>query len=138
MSFNHALAPGRFPVLALIERLRALNHDIAGDIVTADDPAWDSARQAWALAVDQRPAAVALPQSPEDIVTIVNFAPAGRGSRLVRYGGMSPCPRLSTASRPSPALHPMSVSWATRWAEDSAGLGAATDWPRTACMRSRW
>ena len=85
MSFNQAVAPDRFPMLALTERLRSLNHDIAGDIVTADDPNWDSARQAWALAVDQRPAAVALPQSPEDIVTIVNFA-RSHGLRVAPQG----------------------------------------------------
>lgn len=85
MSFNQAVAPDRFPMLALTERLRMLNHDIAGDIVTADDPNWDSARQAWALAVDQRPAAVALPESPEDIVTIVNFARA-HGLRVAPQG----------------------------------------------------
>jgi FAD/FMN-containing dehydrogenase len=72
-------------MLALTERLRTLNQDIACEIVTAGDPSWDSARQAWALAVDQRPAAVALPESPEDIVTIVNFARA-HGLRVAPQG----------------------------------------------------
>lgn len=96
MSFNQAVAPDRFPMLALTEGLRTLNHDIAGDIVTAGDPSWDSARQAWALAVDQRPAAVALPESPEDIVTIVNFARA-YGLRVPARGGR-PCSRRRCGS----------------------------------------
>jgi FAD/FMN-containing dehydrogenase len=35
------------------------------------DPGWDDARRAWNLAVDQRPAAVALPQTVDDIVAVV-------------------------------------------------------------------
>ena len=31
-------------------------------IITPDDRGWDEAREAWNLAVDQRPAAVALPE----------------------------------------------------------------------------
>ena len=45
-----------------------------GDIVAPDDESWDEARQAWNLAVDQRPAAVALPESAADVVAIVTFA----------------------------------------------------------------
>jgi hypothetical protein len=54
-----------------IERLRTR---IAGDFVVPGDPDWDEARQAWNLAVDQRPDAVALPESAEDVVEIVRFA----------------------------------------------------------------
>ncbi|HYX76130.1 MAG TPA: FAD-binding protein [Gaiellaceae bacterium] len=54
-----------------IERLRAR---IAGDFVVPGDSDWDEARRAWNLAVEQRPAAVALPESAEDVVEIVRFA----------------------------------------------------------------
>jgi hypothetical protein len=54
--------------------LRDLARVIAGAIVTPEDFDWDTARQAWALAVDQRPAAVALPECPDDVVAIVDFA----------------------------------------------------------------
>ena len=47
---------------------------IAGDLFVPGDEAWDEARRAWNLAVDQRPAAVALPESAEDVVEIVRFA----------------------------------------------------------------
>jgi hypothetical protein len=61
-----------------IETLRAR---IAGDFVVPGDPEWDEARRAWNLAVDQRPAAVALPESAEDVVEIVRFA-RGHGLRV--------------------------------------------------------
>jgi hypothetical protein len=54
--------------------LTQLRDLIDGDIVAPDDYAWDEVRQAWNLTVDQRPAAVALPESPEDVVAIVAFA----------------------------------------------------------------
>lgn len=57
------------PVDALRERLD-------GDLVTPADAHWDEARLAWNLAVDQRPAAVAIPESVEDIVKVVRHARA--------------------------------------------------------------
>jgi FAD/FMN-containing dehydrogenase len=38
------------------------------------DPGWDEARRAWNLAVDQRPAAVALPETVDDVVAAVDYA----------------------------------------------------------------
>jgi FAD binding domain/Berberine and berberine like len=52
----------------------ALRARIAGDVVVAGDDDWDTARRAWNLAVDQRPAAVALPESAADVAAIVGFA----------------------------------------------------------------
>ena len=43
--------------------IRALRLRLNGDLVLPGDPDWDEARQAWNLAVDQRPAAVALAES---------------------------------------------------------------------------
>lgn len=54
---------------------------IAGRIATPDDSDWDQARQAWNLAADQRPSAVAFAESGEDIATVVRFA-AGNGLRV--------------------------------------------------------
>ena len=51
-----------------------LDASISGAVVTPADPDWDAARVAWNLAVDQRPAAVTLPESAEDVVAIVDFA----------------------------------------------------------------
>src|SRR4051795_6523058 len=54
--------------------VEALRHRIAGEVVTPEDANWDEARAAWNLAVDQRPAAVAVPASAHDVVEIVRFA----------------------------------------------------------------
>jgi FAD/FMN-containing dehydrogenase len=53
---------------------RALGARLAGDLVLPGDESWDEARRAWNLAVDQRPAAVALPETADDVVAIVDFA----------------------------------------------------------------
>ena len=47
---------------------------LAGDVVLPGDEAWDAARQAWNLAVDQRPVAVVYPESADDVVATVRFA----------------------------------------------------------------
>jgi FAD/FMN-containing dehydrogenase len=45
-----------------------------GRVSAPGDPDWDEARQAWNLAVDQRPAAVAIPESTDDVIAVVEFA----------------------------------------------------------------
>src|SRR5437868_4043035 len=47
---------------------------IAGRIATPDDSDWDQARQAWNLAADQHPAAVAFVESAADVAAVVRFA----------------------------------------------------------------
>jgi len=47
---------------------------LTGDIVTPDQPEWDLARRAWNLAVDQRPALVALPADAADVRAVVEYA----------------------------------------------------------------
>src|SRR5436190_11894297 len=54
-----------------ITPLRSL---LTGDFVVPADPDRDRARQAWNLAVDQRPAAVVLAESAADVATVVRFA----------------------------------------------------------------
>src|SRR4051812_36369921 len=51
-----------------------LRERLSGDYVTAQDANWDEARLAWNLAVDQRPAAVAIPETVDDIVEVVRYA----------------------------------------------------------------
>jgi UDP-N-acetylenolpyruvoylglucosamine reductase len=51
-----------------------LRERLTGDYVTPEDSHWDEARMAWNLSVDQRPAAVAIPETVDDIVEVVNFA----------------------------------------------------------------
>jgi hypothetical protein len=54
--------------------IRGLRARVGGEVVLAGDPGWDVARQAWNLSVDQRPYAVALVDSAEDVVAVVEFA----------------------------------------------------------------
>jgi DNA-binding MarR family transcriptional regulator len=65
--------------------VQAARARLAGDLVLPDDPGWDEARQAWNLAVDQRPAAVALPESAGDVVAAVRFA-REQGLRIAPQG----------------------------------------------------
>ena len=53
---------------------RELAERIDGAVVVPGDETWDEARQAWNLAVDQRPAAVVIPESVGDVLEIVGFA----------------------------------------------------------------
>ena len=62
-----------------------LRERMAGRVVTPGDDEWDDARQAWNLAADQRPALVALPESAEDVVAVVEFA-RGPGLRVAPQG----------------------------------------------------
>jgi hypothetical protein len=55
------------------------------NILTSADPGWDEARRAWNLAVDQHPAAVALPESAADVVAAVDFA-REHGLRVAAQG----------------------------------------------------
>jgi FAD/FMN-containing dehydrogenase len=45
------------------------------------DPGWDAARRSWNLAVDQNPAAVVEPATPEDVGAVIQFA-AQNGLRV--------------------------------------------------------
>ncbi|HUP32349.1 MAG TPA: FAD-binding oxidoreductase [Gaiellaceae bacterium] len=67
-----------------------------GDAVGPDDEGWDEARLAWNLAVDQRPAAVVLPESAADVAATVAFArehalrvaPQGTGHGAAALGSL--------------------------------------------------
>jgi FAD/FMN-containing dehydrogenase len=54
-----------------IERLASA---LDGHIVLPGDPTWDEDRRAWNLAVDQRPAMVAIARSAHDVAHVVRFA----------------------------------------------------------------
>jgi FAD/FMN-containing dehydrogenase len=58
---------------------------IRGRIATADDPDWDEARQAWNLAADQRPSAVAFVEGAEDVSKVARFA-SDNGLRVAAQG----------------------------------------------------
>ncbi|SQD99580.1 Mitomycin radical oxidase (fragment) [Parafrankia sp. Ea1.12] len=54
--------------------LDLLATDLDGSLLRPGDTGWDAARQAWHLAVDQRPTAVVVAASVRDIVMVVNIA----------------------------------------------------------------
>jgi FAD/FMN-containing dehydrogenase len=54
--------------------LRAVGAALTGEVVLPADEGWDQARQAWNLAVDQRPVAVVYPESVDDVVATVEIA----------------------------------------------------------------
>lgn len=56
------------------------------DVVVPGGEGWDGARQAWNLAVDQRPVAVAYPASADDMVAVVRHA-AANGLRVAFNAG---------------------------------------------------
>lgn len=58
---------------------------IAGRVATPADPDWDEARQAWNLAADQRPSAVAFTEGADDVAKVVRFA-GQNGLRVTGQG----------------------------------------------------
>ena len=54
--------------------LQELRTRVCGAVSAPGDADWDEARQAWNLAVDQRPALVAQPENVDDVVAIVDYA----------------------------------------------------------------
>jgi FAD/FMN-containing dehydrogenase len=75
MLFTHPLESA---VAALRDRLE-------GTVVLPGEAAWDEARQAWNLAVDQRPSLVALPRCAADVQALVDFA-RSHGLRVAMQG----------------------------------------------------
>jgi FAD/FMN-containing dehydrogenase len=58
---------------------------VRGDVFAPDDSGWDTARQAWNLAADQRPALVAVPVDAADVAAVVDFA-RSTGMRVAAQG----------------------------------------------------
>jgi hypothetical protein len=58
---------------------------IDGALATPDDANWDEARAAWNLDADQRPAAVAIVDSADDVVAVARFA-AENGLKISGQG----------------------------------------------------
>ena len=54
--------------------IRDLDARLTGAAVGPADAAWDAARQAWNLHVDQRPAAVVVPRTVNDVQAAIHFA----------------------------------------------------------------
>jgi FAD/FMN-containing dehydrogenase len=105
--------------------VEALRARIAGEVVTRVDAGWDTARQAWNLVVDQRPALVALPACVDDVVEIVSFArehglrvaPQGTGHNAAPLGDLAGTILLKTSR-----LRGVSIDPERRIARAEAGV----------------
>src|SRR3712207_5686836 len=65
--------------------VRELDARLEGTAAGPGDEGWDAARQAWNLAVDQRPAMVVVARSVADVVAVVEYA-RDRGLRVAPQG----------------------------------------------------
>ena len=90
--------------------LRPLRARLEGDVVGPGDADWDEARLAWNLAVDQRPAAVAVPDPP----------------RTSRPSSRSHAPKVFALLRRAPATTPeRSATSRTRSCSRPTGCAAS-------------
>ena len=79
----------------LATTVNSLKSRLVDRVVGPEDPGWDEARRAWNLAVDQHPAAVARPESAEEVVAAVEVA-RQNGLRVAPQGtGHGAPPRAS-------------------------------------------
>ena len=79
----------------LATALNQLRSRVGDRVVGPEDPGWDEARRPWNLSVDQHPAAVAMPESTQDVVAVVDIA-REHGLRVAPQGtGHGAQPRAS-------------------------------------------
>src|SRR5581483_6303034 len=103
---------------------RDLRANLVGELVLPGDEGWDAARAAWNLAVDQRPAAVAIPENVHDVIELVHWAreqgfriaPQGTGHNASALGDLAGTVLLKTSK-----LRGVSVDPAARTARAAAG-----------------
>jgi hypothetical protein len=94
-----------------VQPLREL---LDGEVVGPGDESWDEARQAWNLTVDQRPAAVVLPDGVADVAATVVFArehglrvaPQGTGHGASALGDLDGTILLKTARMRGVEIYP--------------------------------
>jgi FAD/FMN-containing dehydrogenase len=102
----------------------ALRHRIDGSVVTPQDSDWDEARTAWNLAVDQRPVAVAIPESADDVVAIVDYA-REHGFRVAPQGTGHGSPSMTSLEGAillrTTRMKDVTIHADERWARVEAG-----------------
>jgi FAD/FMN-containing dehydrogenase len=105
--------------------------DIKGRIITPEDPAYDSARQVFAGAVDRRPALLARVADAADVARVVSLARDTGTQLAVRGGGHSPAGHGACEGGIVLDLSAMrgleiDASGRTAWAETGLTAGAYT------------
>src|SRR5437763_547968 len=112
----------------------ALRDRIEGAVVAPGGAAWDEARQAWNLRVDQRPALVAVPQSEGDVVAIVGCARDHEPELFwaLRGGGGSfgVVTAIEFVLYPAPQVYAGALLWP--WERAGEVLRRYVEWCRTA------
>jgi FAD/FMN-containing dehydrogenase len=68
------------------QALQELRTNHRGDVITPDDPRYDTARRVWNAMIDRRPALIARPRTAVDVMTGVQFARKHRLQLAVRGG----------------------------------------------------
>ncbi len=58
----------------LIDSVQLLKNQIAGEVLTPNDPGYEQTRRGWQLSIDQHPALILVPENAQDVVTSVQFA----------------------------------------------------------------
>jgi FAD/FMN-containing dehydrogenase len=104
--------------------VRELRSNMVGEVVIPGDESWDEARRAWNLAVDQRPVAVAIPETVQDVVEVVAYArdcgfqvaPQGTGHNALALGSLAHTILLKMHK-----LRGVTIDPATRTARAEAG-----------------
>src|SRR3954452_20673085 len=100
-------------------------------LVLPHEPGWNEARLAWNLAVDQQPAAVARPESAEDVAAVVRWArsqglrvaPQGTGHNAAAMGSLAHTVLVKTERMRGVTIDPVGrsarVEAGVLWAEVS-------------------
>src|SRR3954469_10587955 len=92
-TFRRTLRRAMATVRESSTELRTLRALSSGGVLGPQDPGYDEARMAWNLAADQRPEAVALPETDTDVAFAVAYA-RDAGLRVSVQGtGHNPLPR---------------------------------------------
>src|SRR5215469_2339483 len=98
---------------------------LEGKVVLPDEAGFDAARQAWSLAVDQRPSAVVFPESAAEVAAAARLArelgqriaPQGTGHNAEPLGSLENTVLLKTERMRAVAIDP-----AARTARVEAGV----------------
>ena len=104
-----------------------LREIFTGEFHLPGDPGWDVARSAWNLAVDQHPAAVAIPADAADVAAAVRFAREaglrvcvqGTGHNAAAYGPLGDSVLIKTERMREVSIDPE---------ENIARVGAGVTW----------
>ena len=110
---------------ALAVDVEALRSRMEGTVAAPGDRAYDEVRQAWNLAIDQRPALVAVPATVAEVVEVVRFAreqglrvaPQGTGHNASAIASLDRTVLLKTT-----ALREVEIDAAGRPARVGAGV----------------